>query len=287
LARDRALDPLGFTWAEALAKAAEAAGSRGVAERWRREAAFLRDPMAGRAEDLQHTSGRRLEDGCRDLLQQLASGTAAIPDMSSAPRGEVRCSAEDRIELGGAFSRAQLLHVDVGPANESRRVAWVVVEFGANAGASGTTELWGPLADAWTPPSPGQTKLEFVNDWAAALERAEASATTSGPELVVRITERRTLVDLVSGAYEERDATRIVVLARWNGRTEVSRSVLLAERARSAQLSIESPDTRFDTREFRSNLSWGEGRVTLERSTASESGSRIETIPLFPAVAKP
>jgi hypothetical protein len=166
-----------------------------------------------------------VEQACHAIETEIRTGKVDLPSSAASGVSEFNCTTDMTLDVGTPELRqAYALRVDAGGAGGADRVLWVALE-----GAKGLS-LYGPVAAVFGTNVPG-----VLNDVVLDLQKIDV-LTGGAPEVVVKITEKRTLPDVALDEVAELDETRAIILTVDRGGVVASREVGLSSRASRARL---------------------------------------------------
>jgi hypothetical protein len=224
LAEVRKLDPTGAVLGTRLAESTLASGDNNEAIRWANEVlgqpsnsqAALKAaedvvakatkaggtaPAAPAATEPKAGPYDSLDAACKAITMAISGATGPGLSRYLGTVKDVTCEPDATLEVKqDNLKQAVPLRIAVKGENGSQLLGWVAIE---------TAKGWllhGPVQNAFAPGSYGVS-----NDYAIALERAEVLPGGSS-EIVVRVVERFTLLDLALNEATEVDQTRVVIL---------------------------------------------------------------------------
>lgn len=198
----------------------------------------------------------------------------------TAEAGKVDCAPDALLELGTPkLDRAIAFRVDL-PGTPSTRLVYVALES-----AEGVT-VTPPLAVVYDLDETG-----VVNDVIVDLQRIDVLRGGT-PEIVVKMTERRTVPDAVLNEVLELERTRVVLLTVDRGRLEASQELYLSESV--LRRALDPSDKKIPkgyarlrglgkAAAYRMKVAWsGPNAITLTRATGDAKPRGEGVIQLFP-----
>lgn len=247
----------------ALAKKAQAALDKAAAED---KAPSLGGPFK--------TSG----DACNAITKALRAGKVELPSGQLA--GNLHCAAEYTMKLG-----AKKLHGAIALRVASKGKAgtdllgWVALETPKGL------ELVGPVEKLFAPSVYGLT-----NDYTLDLQHVDVLPGGS-PEVVARVDERRTLVDVALDEKTEIDDAHVVLITTDRGKPELSKRLMLSSKV--LRTRVDPKDHRLPAgfrhsrllgkgSEYRMKVAWsGANQITLTRFLGNATPPEQGVIKLF------
>jgi hypothetical protein len=287
----RSVDPLGAVLALEGARAADLAGDAQQAAAWARLALASAPPnaVADAARGVLDKAGpaapaagevgafESIQAACAALEQRLRAEKP--PPAGLGPVANAKCEVEYELELDGAnLDKAIALRVTGGEGTPV--VAWVGLHTPAGF------RIYGPVDAAVSSRDYGLT-----NDFTVDLQKVDVLP-GGGPEVVVKLDERRTLADVVMNELVELDRTRVFILSLDRGSLEASREFVLSESVR--RRLIAAKDKRLPAgykqsqelggeQSFSMAVAWtGSNEITLTKASGTGEPRDNGRIVLFP-----
>jgi hypothetical protein len=215
-----------------------------------------------------------------DALEADAKANKLELAFSTLPVEEAHCSVDFTLDVKAKeLARAIALRLDVVTTNATERAEWVVLED-AKGGL-----LHGPVASVF-----GAKGGAFANDVVVDLQQIDVLPGGS-PELVVKITERRTLPDVALGESVEVDRTQAVLLTLDRGPLQASREVVLSSRIRRDRIGkpgafphgFGAAKGLGTTAEYSMKVAWnGANSMSLTKASGSAKPAVEGSVTLFP-----
>ena len=286
----RSLDPLGSVLAVEASRAASLAGDAALATAWARRALDGAPPKAIFEAALKILDRPAPEPSGTELgsFASIQAACAALEERVHAdkpqplgygPVASAKCEVEYELDLASP-TLAQASALRVTSADKSVVMAYVGMQTPAGI------KVYGPVGSVYLPPD-----YKLVNDFIVDLQRVDVIP-AGGPEVVVKVDERRTLADLALNELAEVEQSRVVILTLDRGKLEASREFLLSrtERRRlidpkDRRLPVgwkQSPDLGKDA-SYSMAVAWtGPNEITLSKGTGSAEPRDSGRIVLFP-----
>ncbi len=217
-------------------------------------------------------------DACAAITAALRSGKVALP--SGQPAGNLHCAAEYRMKLGAKkLQGAVALRVESKGKLGTDLLGWVALE------TPNGLVLEGPVEKLFAPSAYGLT-----NDYALDLQHIDVLPGGS-PEVVARVDERRTLVDVALNEKTAVDDAHVVLITTDRGKPELSRRLMLSSKI--LRTRVDRKDHRLPVGfrhskllgkgdEYQMKVAWsGANSITLTRFLGNATPPAQGVIKLF------
>lgn len=217
-------------------------------------------------------------EACAAITAALRSGKVALPSGQAA--GNVHCAAEYTMKLGAKkLQGAVALRVESRGKLGTDLLGWVALETPKGL------LVEGPVEKLLAPSVYGLT-----NDYTLDLQHVDALPGGS-PEVVARVDERRTLVDVALGEKTQVDDAHVVLITTDRGKPELSKRLMLSSKVLRNRL--DPKDHRLPAgfhhskllgkgQEYRMKVSWsGANSITLTRFLGNATPPDQGVIKLF------
>jgi hypothetical protein len=220
-----------------------------------------------------------IAEACSKVEAMVSAGTLPLEEGLLGGAKVTGCTEDFVLSTGAAaLPRAIALRVDLAATTARGRAMWVALDVGSGL------RLAGPVAAV-----SGPLEGEAVNDVIVELQQIDVLP-GGAPEVVVKISERRTLPDVALAEVTELDETRAVLLTVDRGGVQASRSMTLSHRARRVALGgkVERLPKGFGaarpaSSEFEMKVAWGAPNAMVLSKVSGGGKPPVEgEIVLFP-----
>lgn len=238
-------------------------------------------PALGTVEKAPDVQAPDIAGACGSIEREVRSGKVDLAFAPGPDATAVTCMEDYALDIRtAALEAARAIRIDVQSDSGAERLVWIALQ-----GPTGLS-LFGPVTLIFAAPASG-----VVNDVVVDLQRIDVLP-GGAPEVVIKLTERRTLPDIALDEVLEIDETRAFLLTVDRGGIQASREIVLSSRVLRSKIDQKSRQMPrgFEpaadlgrAAEYSMKVAWGgPNTMTLTRAYGNAKPKLEGSISLFP-----